>query len=88
MAFSCAHCRSADVAPLFRSYQCFTCGKHTTDDGRPILPDSLTFEPNHDPATAQFGWPFEDQQPTLDRGLEVCSTQWGTPIAGVPSSHE
>ncbi len=89
MAASCAHCRSADVAALFNSLECFNCGRHSTLDepARPILPDSMVFDPNHDPALVQFGWPFADQQPTLDRGQVVCSQQWGLPIQAqeVPS---
>lgn len=87
MAMTCAHCRSADVAPLFRSYVCFACGKHTTDDGHKILPDSLCAEPNHSPVLEQFGWPYDETEPSVKRGEEICSEQWGTPLSGpVPAT--
>lgn len=80
MAMSCAHCRSADVAPLFDSFQCFNCGRHTTTDGRQVLPDSLTFEPNHNESMVEWGWPYADAAPSVKRGQEVCAVQWGSPI--------
>lgn len=86
MADVCAHCASTDVMHGFDTFQCLTCGRITGPGGTKLLPDSLVYEPNHDAATEQFGWPFDDQAPTIARGHALCATQWGTPIQGAEMS--
>jgi hypothetical protein len=80
MAMTCAHCRSADVGALFSTWVCFSCGRHTTDDGRKILPDSLTYDPSHDPTLEAWGWPYDDVETSIARGEVCCAEQWGVPM--------
>jgi len=80
MAMSCAHCRSADVTPLFSTWQCANCGRHTTDDGHKVLPDSLCFDPSHNPTLEFWGWPYDDTTTTIERGRTICAEQWGVPF--------
>jgi len=80
MATACVHCKSGDTVPLFNSYSCLNCGRHQTTDGRPILPDSMCIGPNTPGNLEEFGWPFEDEQPSHDRNAEICAVQWGTPL--------
>jgi len=82
MAMTCSNCSSADVAFLFNSWQCFNCGRHTTNDGQKILPDSLCIGPNTPQNMEQFGWPYEDEEPSHQRNEEIMGLQWGTSIRG------
>lgn len=74
---ACPHCGSGDVAPLFNSFECLACGRHSTTDGRKILPDSLCIGPNTPGNLEEFGWPYEDPSPSHDRSDEICAVQWG-----------
>lgn len=80
MALACAHCRTADLMPLFSTFVCPNCGKHTDGDGRKILPDCLTTLPNHADGLAQFGWPYDDAAPSEERGRQIVLEQWGEPL--------
>lgn len=79
---TCAHCASGDIAQLFNSVECLSCGKHSTLDGRKILPDSLCIGPNTPGNLEEFGWPYEDPSPSHDRSDEIRSVQWGEPLRG------
>ena len=78
----CVHCGSGDTVPLWNTVQCLNCGRHQTLDGEKILPDSLCIGPNTDQNLEQFGWPYENEQPSHDRNAEIMAVQWGTPIRG------
>jgi hypothetical protein len=80
MAMICAHCNSADVVAQFSSYCCLECGRHTTDEGKQVLPDSLCFDPSHNPTLDFWGWPYADVETSIARGEEVCALQWGVPM--------
>jgi hypothetical protein len=80
MAMTCAHCSSADVSALFNTWQCFNCGRHTTNEGRKILPDSMCYNPVSIPNMEAWGWPYDDQDPSILRGIQVAAEQWGLPL--------
>lgn len=76
----CSHCRSLDTVDLFNSVECLNCGRHTTLDGKQILPDSLCVGPNIPENLEQYGWPYEDPSPSHARSDEMLNAQWGVPL--------
>ena len=81
MANICAHCGGADTAALFNTFECYSCGCHTTATGEKTLPTSLLAPPNHPESLESYG--ATTLPPKLVDGLDLQHpfTVYGDPFA-------